>query len=206
MLKPRAAHLHRPLLALLLAALAAGCTTQVAVEPAAGNRLWEQRHAALDDLLAWRLNGRISVAVERDAWSATLQWDQQAAAYLMRVIAPLAQGTVELRGAADGRVNLRLDDGRVLQADDPESLLQETLGWSVPVSGMAYWIKGMPDPGRRVDTLLVDEQGRITDLVQAGWQISYSRYGRHGELDLPGRIQLINGNLRLRLAIRDWQI
>jgi len=46
----------------------------------------------------------------------------------------------------------------------------------------------------------------ISALVQSGWQVSYTQYSNQGEFDLPGRIALDNGKMKLRLVIRSWNL
>ena len=200
------ATMTRSLLPVMALLLIAGCATQPPVIDSDADANWVTRRSELAKIRHWQLEGRISIVVDNDAWSASLQWDQQDVAYVLRVIAPLAQGTVELQGTGEGKVSLRVDNEREVHADNPEDLLQETLGWSVPVTGMAWWIRGLPDPGIRLDDLQLDEAGRVLEMRQEGWHIIYTRYHQLKELELPGRIRMVNGNLRLRIAIRDWQL
>jgi outer membrane lipoprotein LolB len=157
----------------------------------------------LSQLNDWQLRGRIALNLDDEAWSASLQWTQTKEDYLLRVIAPLGRGSFELRGDDQG-VMMRLAQNQVLRATDPETLLREQFGWIVPVSGLRYWIRGIPDPGARVTHLSTDKHGRITRLEQSGWQVTYTQYASRGEYTLPGRIALENGNLKLRLLIRHW--
>lgn len=179
------------------------CTTQKPIEQEILVESWQIHKDKLSDLKEWKINGRIAVSIDKEAWSASLHWMQTGQDYLLRVIAPFGRGTFELHGNGEG-VYLRLSRDRILQAEDPESLLEDNLGWSVPVSGMVYWVKGIPEPGMVINRLILDDKGRVTDLSQSGWQISYSRYVSLGDYELPRRIVIDNGNLRIRLVIREW--
>lgn len=203
-----AAAVHRAALnlagALCLGALTlAGCAMQPPAVSADRSSLWQARSARLAGLTQWVLKGRIAVQVEREGWTASLQWEQHAGDYVLRVSAPLGRGTFELIGSAQG-VALQTADNRLLYADDPEALLQQTLGWQLPVSGLYYWIRGLPDPGAESGTLQLDEKGRVNDLRQNGWQVSYQRYKTTGGMELPGKITLENEHLKVRLVISDW--
>lgn len=143
--------------------------------------------------------------MEKQGWSATLQWRQRQQDYFLRIIAPLGGGIYELSGNEDG-VLMRTAKNMTLRADNPETLLQNNFGWHVPLSGLVYWLRGLPEPGSKTNTLVLDDQGRITDLVQAGWQISYLRYMTASGFDLPGKIVIQNDKLKVQLIIRDWKI
>ena len=181
----------------------AGCAAQPTIGAGERSSLWQARSARLAGLTQWVLRGRIAVQVEREGWTASLQWEQHDGDYVLRVSAPLGRGTFELTGSAQG-VSLQTSDNRLLHADDPEALLQQTLGWQLPVAGLYYWVRGLPDPAAEPDSLQLDEKGRINDLKQSGWQVTYQRYASAGGMELPGKITLENARLKVRLVISDW--
>lgn len=166
---------------------------------------YERHLAVLRELGSWRLHGRIAIQHQREGWSATLQWRQQGAEYVLRLSAPLGRGSVELSGSEAG-VSMRTADNRLLHADDAEALMQDNLGWHVPLSGLSYWVRGMPEPGSRPERIALDEQGRLRDLAQDGWQVNYERYRSAGRYQLPGKLTLEHRQLRVRLVISDWII
>jgi outer membrane lipoprotein LolB len=181
------------------------CATQVPVDERLQQDHWQANRDKIMQLDQWQLKGRIAVTMRRQAWSASLQWVQQRQNYHINIIAPLGQGSVSLEGNDRG-VSMRLAKDRVLQADAPETLLRKNLGWSAPVSGLIYWIRGIPVPGKRIKKLSLDTEGRVIQMEQSGWQVSYSGYSSQGGINLPGKIDLVNGGLRLRLVIRNWLI
>ena len=189
----------------LLCAAFAGCATRPVVPAGEKNAAWDRHRDQVLALTSWQASGRISIRLEHQAWSATLQWQQQPREYFLRLIAPLGQGTYEITGNSAG-VFLRTARNEVYKAADAETLMQGTLGWSVPLKGLAYWIRGVPVPGTRAPLLHLDDQGRITDLSQSGWRASYSAYNDTGGYILPGRIALQNNRLKVRLVIKHWDI
>ena len=182
-----------------------GCATQLPKDQQAGMAIFQANRAKLAELGSWQLQGRLAMTTAKEAWSATLQWIQTDGDYQLRLIAPLGRGSFELRGNDHG-VILRLAQKQVLQADDPETLLQKNFGWTVPVSGLQYWIRGIPDPDAKINNLLLDDQGRINSLEQSGWQVTYTQYASQGAYELPGRITMVNVNLKLNLVIKSWKL
>lgn len=189
----------------LICVIFTGCATRPPIDIRDRNVSWDSRRDKLSSLTTWQASGRISVRLEKHAWSATLQWHQQQQEYFLRLIAPLGQGTYEITGN-NNAVFLRTAKNEVLRANNPESLMEGTFGWSVPLTGLIYWIRGLPEPGTKTDALSLDEQGRITDLSQSGWRVTYSSYNNTGGLELPDKISLENDKLKVRLVIKHWKI
>ena len=91
-------------------------------------------------------------------------------------------------------------------ATSAEELLGTRLGWSLPVSGLRYWLLGLPAPGLPVVKSSLDSFGRLLRLSQGGWQIRYLDYKWIENLALPGKIFVEHPKLRLRLVIDHWHL
>jgi outer membrane lipoprotein LolB len=166
---------------------------------------WARRQQQLATIERWVVQGRLGIETRSDGGTATLNWEQDGASYAMRIMAPLGQGTFELRGNEDG-VSLRTPDNRQVTARDPESLMQQSLGWSLPVAGMRYWVRGLPVPGHPIEQIRVDDSGHLLDLQQDGWRISMQRYRTVGGHELPDKIFMESEPLKMRVLISEWQL
>lgn len=192
---------------LLLVMLLAGCAGMPYWSSAPGEidtNAWDLRQEALNKINTWSIKGRLAVQDGQGGWSATLFWDQKNQSYRMRFVAPLGQGTYQLQGDND-LVSLLTADNKLYQADTPETLLLDNMGWSVPLHGLKYWIKGVPEPGKSTENLLLDDQGRLTDMQQSGWRISISRYTDFNGTQLPSKLYMHNDRFKLRLVVDDWK-
>ena len=156
---------------------------------------------ALPGADSWVLEGRIALRLEDEGWHAGLLWQQHPDHYYIRLQGPLGQGALELNGGPEGVV-LERADGRISRARDPDILLYQETGWQLPVSGLRYWVRGRPLPGLEARSRR-DEQGRLVELYQAGWAIRYTDFFATGAL--PRRIELVNGAVRVKLIIDQWQ-
>lgn len=185
--------------------LLSACSRQPARLTADRPADWDLRQKALTALDTWDLNGRIAVTLEKNGGSASLVWQQRADTYSIQLFGPFGKGAVKLQGGPEG-VSMEDDEGRTTRAADPETLLLQHLGWQVPVSGLKHWIKGSPAPDIALDNLLLDEQGRIGELAQGGWRISYSHYREIDAFALPTRLRLINRELKVKLLIKHWEL
>jgi outer membrane lipoprotein LolB len=185
---------------LLVAACATSPSSQFVT-----NSPWPQRKATLNTLQDWQLSGRVSVTSEQDGWHATLNWVQQGSEYTIDLIGPLGQG--RLRISRDGEnVQLRTSDGRVFYATDADQLVEKTLGLRMPVNGLVYWVRGLPDP-LQASVLAGDSQGRLTQLEQNGWIIDYLRYAQQGQgIELPTRIRAHQDEWTVQMVIKKWNL
>ena len=191
-----------PLL-ILLAFVLSGCA-QAPVEKRV-TPSWDTRRDELMRLENWDLKGRIGVRTQNESGSGSLLWTQRRDMFDIRVIAPLSGRAYELSGGA-GSVTLRTPDRNTLQAEDAETLLRQTEGWYFPVSELVYWIRGLPAPALQVDSLLLDEENRVSALNQGGWSIHYKRYIGVEGTSMPGRLDLENEHVRVRLSVREWNL
>ena len=166
---------------------------------------WDTRRHTLTALETWDLKGRIAVRTHDESGSGSLHWMQRRDGYKLRVIAPFSGGVYELTGA-DGAVSLRTPDNSLLLAGDPESLIYQTAGWRLPVSELVFWIRGLPAPSLQVERLLLDAENRVSELSQGGWSIRYKKYTGFDGVSMPSRLDLENGQLRLRFSVREWNL
>lgn len=199
-------HDRRAFLGGSLAILLAGCTglTRGTRRPPAPAP-WQARQRRLGSLERWDLSGRISVIQGEEGWHGSVRWRQTPGGYSIDLVGPLGQGRIAIDGDAQ-RVRLRTADGRELTATDADVLLAEVTGLAVPISGLLYWIRGLPAPTPPSADLVGDEEGRLTQLQQGGWSIDFNRYTEIDDLQLPARINARQDGLQVKLAINAWEI
>jgi len=95
-------------------------------------------------------------------------------------------------------------DRKIIRADDAESLLLQTIGWQLPVTGLKYWVRGLAVPGVYASERR-DLQGRLLALEQSGWAVSYVRYHSIEGVGWPAKLRLARDDVTLRLVIDEWQ-
>ena len=106
---------------------------------------WETRRDELMRVEEWDIKGRIAVRADNESGSGSLYWTQQKDEYQVRVITSFGGGTYQLTGDSNAAL-LRTPENRIAQAGDAETLFQQQTGWRLPVSGLVYWIRGIPAP------------------------------------------------------------
>ncbi|VFM96697.1 MAG: outer membrane lipoprotein LolB [Candidatus Kentron sp. G] len=166
---------------------------------------WQDENHRLLRIRDWSVRGRIAIETGKEAWNVGVHWHQQGNEYRIRFHGPFASGSAEIVGGP-GMVTLRTTDQRHFSAPDPESLLSDMMGWSIPVSGLRYWVLGRPDPKLPIEQLRTDSENRLRSLEQSGWQIRYIDYRGTGNFQLPVWLTLENARLAARIRISAWTL
>lgn len=151
----------------------------------------------------WQLTGRISLVQGETGWHATLDWREQDSDFRLRVSGPLGQGGFLLTGNPGG-VLLQDAAQQVYTAPDADTLLTEVTGWALPVSGLRYWVRGIPEPASPFRAT-VDAHGRLAQLSQQGWDIHFKRYHTVDDGRWPARLDLARDDIAVRMLIDEWQ-
>lgn len=196
------------LIAALLCTALFGCSSQptsTLSQPPLPEQSWEQQQQQLLPLTQWQVLGKIRIQSASDDSSANLSWQQRQDYYRIYIAGPLGQGAVNIEGSERTGITLDVSGEGRYQADSPERLLYQQLGWEVPISQMPFWIRGLPAPQQRHSKQL-DPLNRLQQLQQNGWTIDYLDYHNDLRPQLPRKIRLNRGDsLRLTLILKQWQ-
>jgi len=180
------------LIALVLLILLGGCASSPTAPVARPDRI---------EAAAFALNGRIAVRHNGTRHSAGLRWVHREQSDELLLQGPLGQTAARVYRDAQGAT---LDDGsKQYRAEDAESLMQQVLGWQLPLGGLHQWLLGRVAEGD--GSIERDERGRITLLRQDGWEVRYLRYDGDAADSLPSRLQLSRDELQVQLLIDEWE-
>ena len=82
----------------------------------------------------------------------------------------------------------RVTDGKMqgLTGPNADELVEQALGWRLPISGLPYWLEGRPDPARSSQLRRMSDGA--TEIEQDGWNILISE--TVGATGRPRRLQL----------------
>jgi outer membrane lipoprotein LolB len=164
--------------------------------------------ARLATLAGFRFEGRAAIRQGDKGVQATLTWVQQGADAKLRLSGPFGAGA--MRVALEGEV-LSIEDSRGtrLVGPDAEETLADQIGFSPPISTLRWWLLGLPAPDSLAQ-LVRDEAGRLTRLLQDGWQVDYLEYRdeplAQGVTAMPRRLRATRDLLDLRLVIDRWNL
>jgi outer membrane lipoprotein LolB len=188
----------------LLLVLLAGCA-QRQVRPADDALLAAQavREAALAAQPQWRMSGRFAVSGEGEGGSGRLDWQQRADGYVIEISAPVTRRSLRLIVNGDGARLEGLEQGP-LSGADPQRLLYEATGWTLPLQPLMAWARGARARGPA--ELEFGTDGLPLRLQQQGWQVEYRSWDTARSPALPLRVFANSGERRVRLVVDRWEL
>jgi outer membrane lipoprotein LolB len=169
-----------------LAVLLVCACSQVPLKPPAG---------AVD----FDLGGRIAARYGAEAFTGNLNWRHAASGDDLIISTPFGQGVARIVREGEA-VQLTTSDNKSYRAPDAESLTERTLGFRLPLEGLADWVQGRPSPDSPAK-VQKGPDGRVSFIEQRGWKIEYQEY----EGERPYRMRLTYPDVELRLAIAQWR-
>ncbi len=170
----------------------------------------------------WQLSGKIGLRAPRLAESAYVNWRQCGADFAVRISGPLGQTVARIDGH-DDRLTLQFEGRTPVTTSEPELLMQQQLGWSLPIRALRYWVRAEAAPGG--DAEISGPQQQPNSLRQQNWQVDYLAYHQNGDIFLPAKLRLSHNdnlgrndnvgrsdnagnheNLQATLLINEWQL
>jgi outer membrane lipoprotein LolB len=147
----------------------------------------------------FELLGRIAARYAADAFTGNVNWRHAGGGDEMLISTPLGQGVARIVREGDA-VELTTAEGKTYRAPDAESLTERTLGFRLPLEGLADWVQGRPS--REVPAKVERApDGKLRSLEQRGWKVDYLQY----EGERPSLLRLGYQGIDLRLAISQWK-
>lgn len=150
----------------------------------------------------FRVAGRLAVSDGRDGGSAGFLWIQRGDRFDVELRQPVSQRLWRLHGDQHGAVLEGADDGP-RRAASAEALLDDVLGWRVPVAALVHWVRARTGSGP-VQASERDRSGRLRWLEQDGWRVDYRAYLDDGPW--PQRIHARQADYSVRMNIQDWAV
>jgi len=162
----------------------------------------DEQTKRLTSLNTWIIEGKIAFRGPNNNNSGYLTWQQTNDSYAIRVHGPLGQGNREISGNSD-YIELSLPEGTV-SSDQPEQFLYQQTGWTLPISELRYWVKGLAAPSLGITHIKQDIY--ITKLSQNGWDISYSNHQLVDSVWLPGKIIISKDLHKVIILAKEWTL
>jgi outer membrane lipoprotein LolB len=185
---------RRSLLAVAVA-LISGCASMSPTSPGVV--------PAADPREAFAIEGRLSARSPAEAVTVQFTWSHDPPRDDVTIATPLGQTVAVLSGGrAASKVEVRLPDGRRDEAGDWTTLTGRTLGFPLPVDGLAAWVRGAPREGAP-HSAEPDRFGRLAVLRQDGWEIVYAYPDDASRR--PSRLRLTYPEVEVRVVVDAWR-
>jgi outer membrane lipoprotein LolB len=159
-------------------------------------------------------NGRVAIKRGLENSNAKLRWvhNPEEDEDEVLILSPIGETIARIHRDVQGAT--LESQGRFYVSKDVESLTQQVLGWTLPLSWLTHWVVGVPVnekptianvPNENVAEVQRDAKKQITLMRQAGWEIRYLRYAGAAANSLPTRFVLKNDKLELTVIIDEWE-
>lgn len=182
--------------------LSACATTQPMRTPASPN---SDHFSKLQQIQQFKLKGRIGIQMPGRGYTGSFTWQHQAhKTDEISFFSPVGSQVANI-AQTPKRATLTDNKGNTYQAVDATALIDEHLGWQIPVNDLNDWLLARAKADDKTN-LTLDLQGRLTSMQKDGWSIRYTNYRTWRNIDLPGKITLNKPDFSLKLIIKDWQV
>ncbi|KND61076.1 Outer membrane lipoprotein LolB precursor [Candidatus Burkholderia verschuerenii] len=164
-------------LAAAAALVLAGCATQSTPTPtttATSNSLSTQTMRAYRGRFAVTYNDQ--QGVQRNAYG-NFDWQENGDTVTLQLRNPLGS-TTAIVTSSPSLATLELPNRQPVNAENVSDLMQNTLGFALPVEGLRYWLQPSAAPNSRAKTERDPDSnnGRPKQIKQDGWTIDYVAY------------------------------
>ncbi len=205
--KDTAMQCYKILLLSVLCGVLFGCVSVPQAPMPVNNpvQTWALQQPKLAQITHWKVSGLVGVVLNQQAQSANVIWQQKTDDhYTIEFYGPLGLGATYLQGKP-GQVTLTTHEGKKYSAANAQQLMNQALGWSLPIEGLVYWIRGLPVAYVPYQSTF-NQYGTLASLTQQGWRIQYlSEQVVNGTI-LPTKIRLKNKDLQVTIVIHQWQL
>ena len=139
--------------------------------------------------------GKLGIKAPQQQFSGNFSWRQTGVEVELQLWGPLGQGRTVLQGNPDHLVLRRGEE--VVAQGVPEQVMEQHLGWSLPLSVVGAWLTGEPYTGFPV------AQTCLATFCQLGWEIATSGAVAEGS-PIPRRIKAEREGYRVTLVTRRY--
>ncbi|AHG18413.1 membrane protein [Chania multitudinisentens RB-25] len=186
-----------------------GCTLTQPSGPATSptSPQWRAHEQAVQQLEQYQTRGAFAYLSDQKKVYARFFWQQYAPErYRLLLTNPLGSTELELNVQKEV-VQLTDNQGKRYNSDNPEDMIRKLTGMDIPLNNLRQWILGLP--GEATDFTL-DQQYRLSKLTyQQGdltWVVTYQDYNTDLQPPLPSRLELQQGDQRIKLKMDNWTL
>lgn len=147
----------------------------------------------------WEVSGKIGVTTPKESIAGFIQWQQTGNQFDVYVSGPLSVGSTQIKGTPN-KISIT-QGGKTTSGINPQKLIYEQIGWHFPIQNLPYWIQGQAAPYSKA-SISKGDNGRLTQILQDKWQVSYPRYNEY--YGQPSKIKISQGQWKFLIVIKNW--
>jgi outer membrane lipoprotein LolB len=138
------------------------------------------------------ISGRFNIKTANQNNYGNFTWTKQNTSESLELRSPI--GTTVARITVESGVATLTTKDKVYTKDDLDDMLEQNLGFSLPMPYLHYWIQGISLPDVPIDGELAD------GFIQLGWQVEYLEWYNQNH---PKIIRCTKDDLSIKLLL-EW--
>jgi len=167
------------------------------------NQLWESRSDYLYKQNHWEAHLSLIGVSHQQKFKTRAVWLQDGDHYIIKLRDFIGRTVAVIEGSPEG-VNAKTSKGQKFQGETAEQLIKQLFDINIPVSGMRYWLLGIPKPNVDVARLQLDDHGLAELIDQQDWSMVYSQYKDNNSLNMPAQMMLGYNDIDLQVKVSQW--
>lgn len=148
----------------------------------------------------WTMQGKISYRDERQAAIVNIRWRQLSANHTSIRVFNSIGGDIVRINQQSGETKLRMRGKDIVNPEDIATLVNDEIGYYVPLEQLTFWIKGQAWPDSEYMAVYDATNSMVLHLQQDGWQIDYRKF----EKNVARHITAIRQPYVITLVIPSW--
>jgi len=169
------------------------------------NQLWNVRSDYLYQQDNWDAQLSLIGVNEQQKFKTRAVWEQRGDRYTIKLRDFIGRTVAVIEGSPDD-VRIKTSKGQTYQGDTAEQLIEKLFDIQIPVSGMRYWLLGLPRPNIEVAQLMLNDLGLAEHVEQQGWSMSYPSYKEKNPFHMPSQIILDYDDIDLTVRVSQWTL
>ena len=169
------------------------------------NLAWENRKSSLYKQDKWVAHLSLIGVAKQEKFKTRIIWQQIDQNYQIKLRDYIGR-TVAIIDGSPQKVIVKTSKGQRYEDNDAETLIYGLFGLRIPVEGMRYWLRGVPQPEEEYQALNLRADGLAESMRQVGWQLSYQDYANNQTLKLPTRALFEYDDLALTVKVARWEL
>jgi outer membrane lipoprotein LolB len=149
---------------------------------------------------SFEMQGRIYARFGAHAFSGSIRWRHTRAADELWLGGPLGQTVIHIMRDVDG-ATLTTANGQVYRAFSLEGLMQDALGWAMPLADLSHYVLGEVPPGVEESAVKRDANGRLLAVSRNGWTVALTGPQQPEPAVRPTRLTMSKDSVEVRMVI-----
>jgi len=148
-------------------------------------------HKPLQIDQSYNISGRFSIKTAEKNYYGNFNWLKESSNEELDFMSPIGSTVAQIKIESDVAI-LTDENNKTYTGDNLNQLMDERLGFVLPMSYLHYWIQGVPLPQYPV------QENLQSGFAQLGWKVEYLSW--HDD-NHPQIVQVSKPDLRIKLLI-----